>query len=502
MSYEEFSILLAKAAGADALVKQTLEEFEKDNVNFKTLSTSDFAKEVKRFLDSLVSKYRTTATSFSSLNSFVQNLIRWMNKVTSEVKSISDCEAPLAPGETTFDDLAGQEQVKDDIRKSYIYPFQYPNLFKTQSKGILLYGPPGTGKTAITRAATAELPEAAFYAPSPGQLKGKYEGETEKNISKVFECASQTIQDPSTPYKFAIIFFDEFDSIAGSRGDDAGMRRSVNALLQAMDGIKSRKGVSVIAATNNPWDIDSAILRRFKSRVFVDLPDDVARQWLIRKSLVDNYSLPNLHTARVIESKTFSGEIVEWNNEFLENMKNFGSGLCTRSVSGGLFGGAKEESSLLTIDGIDDIVKNTGISSKAQAIKNKIVGGEYVDPDDIEDEDPDLKFGYSASDVSKMMGIAIDDAAGRALLGGFRTMRIAGKDPFIAVPMDEATHVALEGVEKGPGVKVMTPDQRKRAYNFSLCSGDVETAIEKYPSTISSKEYIRLLNYKYLGYSP
>lgn len=155
-----------------------------------------------------------------------------------------------------------------------------------------------THNTLITKASVNELQlkdsnlQVLFFAPTASDLKGKYVGETEKNIVKYFKCASkhamecQTIGRDSGQPKLktiAIIFFDEFEAIAGDRTkDDTGMMtNSVNTLLQMLDGISSYPNVSVIAATNFPWKLDSAILRRFTKKVMIDLPDQTAIEKII-----------------------------------------------------------------------------------------------------------------------------------------------------------------------------------------------------------------------------
>jgi vacuolar protein-sorting-associated protein 4 len=100
-----------------------------------------------------------------------------------------------------FDDVAGLKKEKELLKSSLIYPLSYPNLYPKTAKGILIYGPPGTGKTYIVKAAVNELqktdPNIAvlFFAPSPGDLKGKYVGETEKKIEEWFTCASKAACD-------------------------------------------------------------------------------------------------------------------------------------------------------------------------------------------------------------------------------------------------------------------------------------------------------------------
>jgi len=188
-----------------------------------------------------------------------------------------------------FSDVIGLKNEKKMIEASLIYPLVYPNLYPKSSKGILIYGPPGTGKTYIVKAAVNELQTkdptvgVLFFAPSPGDLKGKYVGETEKRIEEVFHCASdaacryETKDCVETKKKYiSIIFMDEMDAIGPNRDrDTTGLAaNSVNTLLQMMDGINSFQNVCVVAATNYPWNLDDAILRRFDTQVLVDVPTE------------------------------------------------------------------------------------------------------------------------------------------------------------------------------------------------------------------------------------
>jgi len=188
-----------------------------------------------------------------------------------------------------FQDVAGLFIEKKMMDESLIKPLQFPNVYPAASRGLLIYGPPGTGKTYLVKAAVNELQKKdphvgiLFFAPSPGDLKGKYVGETEKKIEEIFVCASKaacTYQNEickSSQKKYrSIIFMDEMDAIAPDRNNDpTGLAvNSVNTLLQMMDGIKSKPNITVIAATNYPWNLDSAILRRFDSQIFIDVPTE------------------------------------------------------------------------------------------------------------------------------------------------------------------------------------------------------------------------------------
>jgi SpoVK/Ycf46/Vps4 family AAA+-type ATPase len=202
-----------------------------------------------------------------------------------------------------FDQISGQQKAKEQIKTGILKPLLFPRLYPFISKGILFYGPPGTGKTLLAKAFVNELQDQAecyglnirvlLYAPTGASLKGKYVGETEKNIKKYFDCAEKQARECSESlaqnncgntcsssdrmkYKvISVIFLDEIEAIAGDRSkDDSGMMtNSVNTLLQMMDGVNKYDNVVVMGATNYPWSLDAAILRRFDTKIFVTLPD-------------------------------------------------------------------------------------------------------------------------------------------------------------------------------------------------------------------------------------
>ena len=190
----------------------------------------------------------------------------------------------------TFKDVAGLDDVKDEIIFNVIEPLRNPLLASsyniTPGAKIMLYGPPGTGKTFIARAIAGEV-DAAFYAINCQDLISKYVGESSKQIDKLFEEAES--------HKRAIIFFDEFDAIASKReaggGEaDSEISRFVASFLTKVDGFKKKEGnemLLLIAATNRPWAIDKAMLRggRFDTHIYVGLPDVEARKFLINKEL-------------------------------------------------------------------------------------------------------------------------------------------------------------------------------------------------------------------------
>jgi transitional endoplasmic reticulum ATPase len=182
-----------------------------------------------------------------------------------------------------FDDIAGLEDVKDEIRLKMLYPFRHPDLaerFGVQpGGGVLLYGPPGTGKTMLARATAGEL-DATFFTVSAADLLSKWVGEAEQNVKALFDAATRADR--------SVIFIDEIESLVPARRDDAGsgvMQRVVPQLLQGMEGFSKKKGQPVLfmGATNVPWQLDPAVLRpgRFDEKVYVGLPDLPARRRLL-----------------------------------------------------------------------------------------------------------------------------------------------------------------------------------------------------------------------------
>ena len=399
------------------------------------------------------------------------------------------CKPPLKRSDLSFNEIAGQNAAKRDIRNNYIRPYTFSGLYREKSKGVMFYGPPGTGKTMLAKAATAEIPGALFYAPTPGELKGKYEGETEKAISNVFDCAQQASENAGgVP---AIIFIDEFDSLAGSRGDDPSMRRSVNALLQAMDGIVEKKGTSVIAASNYPWDIDDAILSRFSARVFVDLPDSTAREWMIRSALLNSYSSPSVKP----DVKTlYNARTGAWDSRYFAVMAKYYNNSCTRDTAGGIFGGGQKDE-LLSASNIGKFVEATGPNAEGKAMLAKVQAGIV----DLSEVTPSMSFGYSARDMVKLMNVATSIAADRALVGSFKKVTIGGVAYYISC--DKRDPKAEYSIVDPTVGSIIPKDEYSRILNFSLCTSDMEEALKRYPPTIRGDLYIRLLNYKLHGYS-
>ncbi|XP_075582373.1 katanin p60 ATPase-containing subunit A-like 2 isoform X2 [Pelecanus crispus] len=197
-----------------------------------------------------------------------------------------------------WDDIIGLDAAKRLVKEAVVYPIRYPQLFTgilSPWKGLLLYGPPGTGKTLLAKAVATEC-NTTFFNISASTIVSKWRGDSEKLVRVLFELARY--HAPST------IFLDELESVMSQRGTAAGgehegSRRMKTELLVQMDGLaRSDDLVFVLAASNLPWELDSAMLRRLEKRILVDLPSKEARRVMIQ------HWLPPLSNSGGVELRT------------------------------------------------------------------------------------------------------------------------------------------------------------------------------------------------------
>nr|CAG4718876.1 unnamed protein product [Naegleria fowleri] len=183
--------------------------------------------------------------------------------------------------EHEWEKVVGLEHVLQCLREATILPQRFPQLFSGERRpwrAVLLYGPPGTGKTMLASTMAKES-LGTFFSVSSADILSKWVGQSERKIKQLFEYASKR--------KPSVIFIDEVDSLCSVRNDNESetSRRIKTEFLVQMQGVSSKNGVTVVGATNLPWEIDIAIRRRFEKRIYVPLPDVKSRKEIIVKHI-------------------------------------------------------------------------------------------------------------------------------------------------------------------------------------------------------------------------
>jgi SpoVK/Ycf46/Vps4 family AAA+-type ATPase len=223
------------------------------------------------------------------------------------LRLVTDADLPATPP-ITLASVAGLEPLKQLLQRKFLAPLRDPELHRRFGKkvrgGLLLYGPPGCGKTYIARALAGEL-GARFLHVGLTDVFTMWLGESERNLHELFQNARR-----SAP---AVLFLDEVDALGQRRSNLRGSagRNVVNQLLAELDGVgASNDGLFVLAATNHPWDVDTALRRpgRFDRLVFVPPPDAPARSALLASALASRPLAQSVNLARLAEAaEEYSG---------------------------------------------------------------------------------------------------------------------------------------------------------------------------------------------------
>ncbi|KAK6729426.1 hypothetical protein RB195_006465 [Necator americanus] len=206
-----------------------------------------------------------------------------------------------------WDDIGGNEELKLEIQQAVIWPRQHKDAFERfgidPPSGILLYGPPGCSKTLVARALASES-KMNFLAVKGPELFSKWVGESEKAIRDLFTRARQVAP--------TIVFFDEIDAVGASRGSEksSGVSDRVLAqLLTELDGLEKQSGVLLLAATNRPDQLDSALLRpgRLDRAIYVGLPNSETRRAIIKMRTSRMLLQPDIVEKLVDKTRGYSG---------------------------------------------------------------------------------------------------------------------------------------------------------------------------------------------------
>jgi transitional endoplasmic reticulum ATPase len=252
----------------------------------------------------------TKSTQASGVNVLQFRLLSNDEQTHSEPKEKDDTInwLKVESSDVTFKDVGGLENVKKQIHRKIVLPFQKPSLFQKFKKksggGVLLYGPPGCGKTLLARATAGEC-QAKFYTVAISDILDMWIGNSEKRLHAIFEQARRTAP--------AVLFFDELEALAGKRqfATDSAASRLVSQFLSEMDGFEqNNQGVLILGATNVPWSIDSAFRRpgRFDRIQFVPPPDRVAREVILKIIMSGRPSAANIDFSSLAKiTSGFSG---------------------------------------------------------------------------------------------------------------------------------------------------------------------------------------------------
>jgi len=255
--------------------------------------------------DEAIEKYQEVIELFTRIYQMVDNdairrayleLINRYKKRVEELKSATPIRVSIEREPAPITDLmvkrresvewsnvVGLEEAKRAIRLAIVLPYKRPDVFPLGwNRNLLLFGPPGCGKTFLAAAVATEI-DADFYEVRLSEIHSHFLGDSEKNVARIFATAREAAKKDRP----TILFLDEIDYLIGmSEIEVGGERRVKTQILLEMDGLqeksKERLFLYIIAATNKPWQMDEAFVRRFDKRVYVGPPDLDSRTMIFR----------------------------------------------------------------------------------------------------------------------------------------------------------------------------------------------------------------------------
>ncbi|XP_075644985.1 protein SUPPRESSOR OF K(+) TRANSPORT GROWTH DEFECT 1-like, partial [Castanea sativa] len=272
---------------ANRTLQQAVNEHNKGKNKGKDKKAFDFYKEAFVQLDNYRKEFDETyqphyknaeelATKLPSGSSITATAQLWRFPTDSSRTSSNFVKS----SNVKFDDVAGLQDCKQVLIEAATWPKKFPQFFTGNRKpwrSVLLFGPPGSGKTLLAKAIAGEA-GFHFSSISPSAIVSKWMGESEQHVKDLFQEARK--KQPS------IIFIDEIDSLCGPRGENnehEASRRIKSELLVHMQGVcDGAERVLILAATNTPYALDKAILRRFDLRIYIPLPNFEARKRIFK----------------------------------------------------------------------------------------------------------------------------------------------------------------------------------------------------------------------------